>query len=203
MKTLNCTAILLAFAGLLLAGCSDKEQSPLTPTDQAVQQPGSLQKSNDVPVAFSMSSPKVFVGGKMWENGGKLQIKEFRVLEPVAALDPRVSGQMDNSLSLTVDLITGEGPCHGSFTIDPDALADGIWQGTYSGYRSKTDNPYVFTLPLRGVAHGKGGSIDKMQMFIEITLTVYTALPGVPRPPIPLQAPIYWQGTGVGTINEH
>jgi hypothetical protein len=204
MKALSFVLLLMASMAFVLGGCSDNSAVPVSPTDQSAA-PASLQKSNDVAVDFSMNSQKVFVGGKMWENGGKLLVKKFQVLEPVASLDARVAGQMENHLSLTVDLITGEGPCHGSFTLDPDA-ADGVWEGTYEGYRSKTDIPYIFSLPLKCVAHGKGGAIDKMQLFIDITLTVYTDLPFVPgfvRPDIPLQAPVHWTGTGVGTIKEH
>ncbi len=205
MKILSCGLLLMASLAFVLLGCSDNSAVPVSPTDQSAT-PVSLQKSNDVAVDFSMNSEKVFVAGKMWENGGKLLIKKYQVLEPVASLDARVAGQMENYLSLTVDLITGEGPCHGSFTIDPDAIADGVWEGTYEGYRSKTDIPFIFTLPLKCVAHGKGGAIDKMQLFVDVTLTVYTDLPFVPgfvRPNIPLQVPVYWSGTGVGTIKEH
>src|SRR3990170_1686620 len=45
MKTLKCVLVLFAFVGLLLLGCSDQLQSPVSPTDQSVQAPGSLEKS--------------------------------------------------------------------------------------------------------------------------------------------------------------
>lgn len=206
MKTLSLALLLMASIAFVLLGCSDNSSPLVSPTDQFSQAPASLGKSNDVSSWFSLSLPKEFLGGEMWIAGGMLQIKKFKVREVVLAGDPRVAGKMTNYLSLTVDNATGEGPCEGSFTIDetdPAYTGGGIWEGTYHGYRSKTDNPYVFTLPIKGVAHGKGGTVDKMQLFLTITLTVYTSLPDVPRPPIPPQAPIHWEGTGLGTVKEH
>ena len=48
MKTLKCVIVLLAFVGLSLVGCSDEQQSPVTPTDQ-----GSLEKVTITDFAFS------------------------------------------------------------------------------------------------------------------------------------------------------
>ena len=203
MKILSVALLLMAGLAFVLSGCSDNSTTPVSPTDQLSPALAPLEKSNEVTSSFSLSLPKNFIGGDMWIAGGKLHIKKFEVQEMAVTSDARVAGLMTNYLSLTVDNATGEGPCNGSFTIAPTVTEGGVWEGTYQGYRSKTDNPFVFALPIKGVAHGKGGTIDKMQLFLKITLTVYTSLPDVPRPPIPLQAPIHWEGDGVATIKEH
>ena len=200
MKTLSCALLLMASMAFVLLGCSDNSALPVSPTDQSAQMPGSLEKCNNVTTPFFLNSPKTFVGGDIWYAGRKLHIKKYEVLEDVQTTETRVAGLMKHYLSLTVDVITGEGPCHGSFTIYPTATGGGVWKGTYEGYRSKTDNPNVFTLPLKGVAHGKGGTIDKMQLFLTITLTVYTAPDISIAPP---QVPIYWAGEGLGTVKAH
>jgi len=45
MKALTYAAVVLACAGISLLGCSDKLSSPVAPTDQAINQPGSLEKN--------------------------------------------------------------------------------------------------------------------------------------------------------------
>jgi hypothetical protein len=201
MKRLKDAAVLVILAGFSLLGCDEKVNSPVGPARQQTPEPVSLGKSNDVTSSFSLNSLKELTGeGKMWYAGGKLQMKEFGVWEMLQTTETRVAGRMKHYLSLTVDVVTGEGPCHGSFTIYPDAAGGGVWEGTYEGYRSATNDPNVFTLPLKAVGHGSGGTIDNMQLFLTITLIVRTSPTNPPAPP---QVPIYWAGDGVGTVQGH
>jgi len=194
MKALKCVLVLFSFLWLTLVGCSDKTQSPVDPLGQ-----GSLEKDKkNVEYTFS-SSPKPFTANPDDYKkiaGRTLHMKDYPVTDMVTATDLRAGGRMEHLLSLTLDVITGEGPCHGSFTLFPDVTEGGIWEGTYEGYRSKTDDPFVFTLPLKLVAHGKGGTIDGMQGFMKADLIIYTNDEYYPLP-------IYWVGTGTGVIKEH
>ena len=88
---------------------------------------------------------------------------------------------------------------NGKWVLTPDDLSTtggGVWEGIYEGFRSKTDNPYIFTLPLKMVGHGKGGTIDGWQSFIKVDLIVYTVAASH-------QLPVYWYATGAGVIKEH
>jgi hypothetical protein len=199
MKTVSLALLLMASMVFVLMGCSDDSALPVSPTYQAVQPPASLEKCNNVAVPFSLHSAKELTGeGKMWYAGGKLHMKKFGVTEAVQTSDTRVAGKMKHYLSLTVDLVTGEGPCHGSFTIMPDdPTVKGVWEGTYEGYRHKTKDPYVFELPLKAVGHGKGGTINKMKLSLTIILKVITSPTNPPAPP---QVPIFWSGDGLAFI---
>jgi hypothetical protein len=168
MKTLKCTAILLAFVALLLSGCSDKAQSPVGLPEQSTQAPTSLEKPI-APIKFTCThipTGVIIDPGKRWQTpGGIWQIKKVGVEENVLSSDPLVAGIMVHYLSATMDA-AGEGPVHGSFKI---TLADGggmYWEGTYEGYRSKSSSTpgWEFTLPLKAVGHGRGGTIDGMKM---------------------------------------
>ena len=198
MKTLRCVLVLLVFGGLMLVGCSDESQSPVASTEQ-----GSLAKES-IELTFTSQPayghPNIaIVGAYMNIAGRTIHLKDFPVTDSVVASDPLMTGKMDHQLSLKLDLITGEGPCNGKFTLTPANLAltgGGVWEGIYEGYRSKTDNPFVFTLPLKMVAHGKGGTINGWQVFNKANLIVYTVTASH-------QLPVWWKATGTGVIKEH
>jgi len=199
MKALTYAVALLALAGFSLLGCNDTSQSPVVPTDQTAQQPASLGKSIITNFAFTHSPIGLTGEGTViLVPGGKWHIKNYGVTEEVNLLnpplnpDPLVSGTMVHYLSATLDAVTGEGPVHGSFTLTPLAdVGGGVWEGTYEGYRSKTASPNVFALPLKVVAHGRGGTIDGMELKEESMLTAY----GTP--------PAYWTGVGEGSYKSH
>ncbi len=198
MKTVSLALLLMACAAFVLVGCSDNPAGPVSPTDQPAQVPIPLEKHRDNPdFTFREQNDGFDHNPEKWLAGKILHMRNVHAFEIVQATDPRVTGRMEHYLSLSLNIRTGEGPCHGSFTLAPEGMTDGIWEGTYEGYRSKTDNPFVFTLPLKLVAHGRGGSIEGMQAKMTITLTVLTNAAYYP-------APIYWYGTdGVGFMNEH
>lgn len=195
MKMLKSVLVLFSFVGLMLVGCSDQSQLPVAPIDQS-----SLDKIVITQFTFT-STPGPFTANPnefMTIVGTTLLLKKYPVTDNVVASDPRLTGNMEHVLSLKLDIYTGEGPCKGSFKLYPDpAVANGgYWEGTYHGYRSKTDDPFVFMLPLKMVAHGRGGSIDGMQGFMDANLTVYTNPEYYPLP-------IYWTAAGNGVLKEH
>ena len=219
MKALKCFLVLFSFVGLMLIGCSDQSQSPVSPVDQ-----GSLEKN--VPhyytaVDFPIAPPE---GGDIRIiPGGKIQFKKVKVFEAVMAKDlngdpePLVTGQMEHYLSTMIDAETGDGPVHGSFTIFPaGAGEDAKWVGTYEGYRSYNKKTFVdipsflpypdgtydnWTLTLKLEGHGKGGLIDGYQMFSEHTLIIINFGNDPTNYPFPM--PQFWFGNGSGFYKEH
>lgn len=189
MKALKCVLVLFAIVGLTLVGCSDKTQSPVAHIEK-----GSLEKAIITNFTFSHFPIAPPFGGEIkLTPGGKWQLKKVGVEELVTSSDPLVSGIMIHYLSATMDAVTGEGPVHGSFTLTPEAdVGGGIWEGTYEGYRSKTPGSDIyFTLPLKVVGHGRGGTIHGMQLFEKSTITAW----GTP--------PEGWYGSGEGYFKSH
>ncbi len=196
MKKIRSAFVLFAFLFLAMLGCSDQSQSPVAPAEQS-----SLDKAIITEYTIS-SSPAPFIADPNdYINiaGRTVHLMKYPVIDNVESSDARLTGRMEHVLTIKLDVITGEGPCNGKFTLTPTDLAatgGGVWEGTYEGYRSKTDNPYVFVLPLKMVAHGNGGTIDKIQGFNDVTLTVYTNQAYYPLP-------IYWTAKGTGFMIEH
>ena len=183
MSTRNFFLVLFVFVGLFLVGCSDEQQSPVTPIDQ-----GSLEKVTITNFTFSHMPIGLTGEGDVKLVGGNWILKDFGVIEQFTSSDPLAAGTAIHYLSATFNAITGEGPVHGSFTLTPDANAGGgVWEGTYTGYRSKMPgSDTLFVLPLQLVGPGKGGTIDGMQMRENSTITAW----GTP--------PAGWYGSGEG-----
>jgi hypothetical protein len=190
MKTTNFFFVLFAFVGLLLVGCSDEKQSPVTPIDK-----GSLEK---VIITYFTSShhpipPYIIDPGEVKLVGGNWILKDVGVIEQVTSSSPLSGGTMIHYLSARMDAVTGEGPVHGSFTIIPDVnTGGGVWEGNYTGYRSKmpgSDTLFILPLDVRG--HGRGGTIDGMQLSLDDVITAW----GTP--------PVGWFGSGEGFFKSH
>lgn len=196
MKKFASSIFLFAILFLAMLGCSDQYQFPVGPAEQS-----SLDKIIITEISFT-SSPQPFTANPydyIFIAGRTLHMKNYPVTDNVVASDARITGAMEHVLTLKLDIVTGEGPCNGKFVLTPTDLGTtggGVWEGTYEGYRSKTDNPYIFMLPLKMVVHGKGGTIDKVQGFMDATLTVYTNATYYPLP-------IFWTAVGNGIIKEH
>jgi hypothetical protein len=190
MKKLKCVIVLFAIVGLSLIGCSDKSQSPVTPIDQ-----GSLEKV--IITNFTCSDnpipPYIIDPGVVKLVGGNWIMKDVGVIEQLTSSDTLVAGIMVHYLSTTLNAVTGEGPVHGSLTITPDANTEGgVWEGNYTGYRSKMPgSDTLFVLPLNVVCHGRGGTIEGMQMFMDAVITAW----GTP--------PVGWYGSGEGFYKSH
>ena len=188
MKTLKCVLVLLTFVGLSLVGCSDEPQSPVTPIDQS-----SFEKIIITNFTFSHQPIGLTGEGTIKLVGGNWILKDVGVIEQFTSSDPLAAGTAIHYLSATMDAITGEGPVHGSFTMTPDAnVSGGVWKGAYTGYRSKMPgSDTLFVLPLQLVGHGRGGTIEGMQMRENSTITAW----GTP--------PVGWFGSGEGFYKSH
>lgn len=190
MKTLKCVIVLFAIVGLSLIGCSDKSQSPVTPIDQ-----GSLEKviithftCADYPIP-----PYIIDPGVVKLVGGNWVMKDVGVIDQITSSDTLVAGIMVHYISGKANAVTGEGPAHGSFTITPDANTEGgVWEGNYTGYRSKMPgSDTLFVIPLQLVGHGRGGTIEGMQIFMDAVITAW----GIPL--------VGWFGSGEGFYKSH
>jgi hypothetical protein len=163
----------------------------VAPANQAAPERGFLQKPTTVPFTCTNYPVEVLDPGEVKVVEGKLVMKNVLVSERLDSDNPMVKGTMVHSLSVVLDLSTGEGPCRGTFTHTPDAdVGGGVWEGHYSGYRSSIGDQ-VFTLPLAIVGRGKGGAIDGIKLDLNSVLTVF----GTP--------PTYWYGTGEGYLTMH
>lgn len=87
MKTLKCVLALFAFVGLMLVGCSDESQSPVSPVEK-----GSLEKSiihnftiTDVPILPPLYPWPVDPGIIKFLPNGKIQFKKVGVLEVITS----------------------------------------------------------------------------------------------------------------------
>lgn len=193
MKGLKYFLFLLVLLSFLLLSCTDKSQSPVSPVDQH----NSLQKAVVTNFTFTDYPIAEPVGGTITLTpGGKWQVKKIEVLEMFASSDQLVNGIMKHYLSLSIDAESGEGPCHGSWTITPTAdVGGGVWEGTYEGYRSKSSVSGEWVLPLKVEGHGRGGTIDGMQVKATSTLIV--------RADGPTTLPTSWAGSGEGFYKSH
>lgn len=196
MKLSKYVLILITFLGFVFAGCSDKSQTPVEP----VNNHSPLEKVIITNYSFTNFPIAAPTGGETrLTPGGKWQIKKVVILEQFISSDLLISGVMEHKLSLTIDAVTGEGPCQGSWILTPADLAasgGGVWEGKYNGYRSKSDIPGEWILPLKIVGHGKGGLIQGMQIFGNAVLIV-RADDGSTT------LPTSWIGTGEGFYKSH
>ena len=98
--------------------------------------------------------------------GQNLIVKDRVVLTRYEASSPLVTGDLLVTMNFTFNLNTGEGPSHGKWSKVPDAYPDAVWEGNFTGYRTKTgesawtDNLYI-------VGKGEGEVIDGMRNFTD------------------------------------
>lgn len=207
MKALPFVLLLAASTVFVLMGCSDNPAVPVPPTDQSEQSVASLGKGvitnitmYHFPVAAPINPDIRQVPGGIWH------LKDVELHEAVSVTyeDGTVeSGTMLHFLSSTMNA-AGEGPVHGSFTMT--MASGGVWEGTYQGYRSialpapplppgfilppgfPPYSAYTYELPLKVVAHGKGGNVDGMKLSAIDVIRAY----GTP--------PLAWYGISEGSF---
>ncbi len=201
MKALPFVLLLAASTVFVLIGCSDNPAAPVSPTDQAVQGAPSLEKKAitsltmfhypipPFPLPYPANPAIRKVPGGIWH------LKDVELHEAVSVTyqDGTVElGTMLHYLSSTMNA-AGEGPVHGSFTMT--MAGGGVWEGTYRGYRSiALPAPplpdgltlpdylppyflYTYELPLKVVAHGRGGNIDGMKLCATDVIRAYGTPP--------------------------
>jgi len=180
MKRLKCASILFAFVVLLLAGCSDEAQSPVTPTDQAIQAPAPLQKNfiryfvgkegpDPVDPALIVYPPRIVDNGKMF---GSLQEHTYFHATFSDGAPDLLSGKGVLELNYKYDPNANEGFTWGKLTVKPYALegSEGVWEITWHGKMWVDMTTGQTISPLEWVGHGKGGVINGMQLHCDDTI---------------------------------
>jgi hypothetical protein len=175
MKMLKCVAVLLAFGGLMLVGCSDELQSPVAPTNQSIQSQTSLQK--DIIRLFTgyEHPTSVISPGNVYVVDGKQIAKDVKYATHFEATftdgnPDLLSGDGVLVLNQVLDLTTYEGFATGKLTVTPwNSAAGGIWEISWHSkvfLAPDPNNPakLVLTYPGKWVGHGKGGTINGMQL---------------------------------------
>ncbi len=190
MKTAAFALILMA---LVNVGCSDDSAPLVSPLEQSPRASSGLQKAILTNFSFTHNPipPYLVDPGVVKLVDGVWIMKEVGVIEKIVSADPFIAGTMIHYLSGEMDATTGEGPVHGKGIVTPTAdVGGGVWEITYEGNRSRSGGIY-FTLPLKLVAHGRGGTIDGIESFYESTITAW----GTP--------PVGWYGAGAGFYKSH
>lgn len=211
MKALKCFLMLVSFMGLMLVGCSDQSQSPVSPNDQVSLEKKTIHyftcTNTPVPPPYPYALDP---GVKQYLPNGDIHYKKVGVWEYTVTkdldgnIDPLGTSLMENYLSSKMNGNTGNGPSHGNLITyrAPGQEYLGIWEIQYTGYRSYmgkqifnlpigTGEYHFWQLPLKMVGHGKGGVVDKMKLEVETTLTTFSDDAHFPEP-------IFWLGSGSG-----
>jgi len=161
MKTLKCVIVLFAFVGLSLVGCSEKSQSPVTPIDQ-----GSLEKVTTTDYTATITIVGLVDPGSEKIVGQNLIVKDRVVVTRYESENSLVNGNLLITINFRFNLNTGEGPSHGKWSIVPDAYPDAVWEGSFTGHRTKTGES-AWTENVSIVGRGEGGIIDGMKNFAD------------------------------------
>ena len=183
MKTRMCAVVLLVFAGLLLVGC-DKFQEPVSPTDQAQNQPGPLQKSLQRQYAGTVTPIEALAPGVTKYPDGKMTIRGIvqNVVWAVTFSDggiDLVSGPGLLELNTNTDPNAGEAFWWGKLTLMPSASeAEGgkyqvIWNGKATLGPSAWLGGPGWIMDFQGRGHGEGGALGGIQL--STPLLVYAA----------------------------
>jgi len=160
MKTIY-VVILFVLLGLVFLGCSEKSQLPNEPVN-------ALEK-----VTITDYTGTITIVGIVDEGSTKIVGQSYIVKDMV--VQTRFESENDNDLmtgdqlvtiNFRYNLITGEGPSHGKWSNVPDAYPDVLWEGSFTGYRTKTGES-EWTENLHVVGKGEGGVIDGMKNFAD------------------------------------
>jgi hypothetical protein len=73
-----------------------------------------------------------------------------------------VTGNLLVTINFRFNLNTGEGPSHGKWSKVPDAYPENLWEGNFTGYRTKTGES-EWTDNLHIVGQGEGDVIGGMK----------------------------------------
>ena len=157
MKTLKCVIALIAFMGLVFLGCSEKSQLPNEPVN-------SMEKVTTTDYNATITLVGLVDPGSEKIVGENLIVKDRVVLTRYEATSPLVTGDLLVTLNFSYNLNTGEGPSHGKWSNVPDAYPNAVWEGSFTGYRTKTgESEWTENLSVPG--KGEGGIIDGMKTF--------------------------------------
>jgi hypothetical protein len=193
MRTLSLVLLLMASIAFVLLGCSDNSAVPVSPTNQSVLAPASLQKSPP-PTTFT---------AKMWPTGiigvpikktpdGKVKVMGIRQPVTVIAVydgsPDLITGFGEVEINGISDYNTGVGQWYGKLTLTPNA--GGVWEFTWHGTATLDLGTLKWTLPLKEEGHGKGGGLTGMQCRMENIITANFTLDS-------------WTGAAQGVVISH
>ena len=105
--------------------------------------------------------------------GSRTHSRDGLVVSRLISDDPRVTGWLTVELNSNLDAYL-EGPSWGKFRLDLDG-GQGVWEGTWTGYRVAEDGYWVGTI--NGRAQGYGGIVDGMKMMAEEQIILVTPMP--------------------------
>jgi hypothetical protein len=159
MKTFNCLIAIIAFIGLLLVGCSEKSQLPNEPVN-------SLEKVITTDYTATITILGLVDPGSEKIVGQNLIVKDRVVLTRFEADNSLVKGNLLITINFRFNLNTGEGPTHGKWSMVPDDYPDAVWEGSFTGHRTKTGES-AWTENVSIVGKGEGGVIDGMKNFAD------------------------------------
>lgn len=181
MKSLKCALVLFSFMGLMLVGCSDESQSPVSPVDHSSMEkniirpfiskegPNLADPGLIVPDPKITDSKTIFMGIKMntyfeatFLDGGPDLLSGYGKLE----------------LNSITDNATGAGFAWGKLTLTPTnpAANGGIWEISWHGNGYIDFSTGMSITPLTWVGHGKGGAINGMQFRCDDTIYMTSLL---------------------------
>jgi len=155
MKTFNCLFAIAVFIGFLLVGCSEKSQLPNEPVN-------SLEKVTTTDYTATITILGLVDPGSEKIVGQNLIVKDRVVLTRYEADNSLVTGNLLVTINFRFNLNTGEGPSHGKWSKVPDAYPENLWEGNFTGYRTKTGES-EWTDNLHIVGQGEGDVIGGMK----------------------------------------
>jgi hypothetical protein len=159
MKTFQSAVALIAFMGLVFLGCSEKSQLPNEPVN-------SLEKVTTTDYTATITIVGLVDPGSEKIVGQNLIVKDRVVVTRYESENSLVNGNLLITINFRFNLNTGEGPSHGKWSIVPDAYPDAVWEGSFTGHRTKTGES-AWTENVSIVGKGEGGVIDGMKNFAD------------------------------------
>ncbi len=164
MKTFKCLIAIIGFIGLLIVGCSEKSQLPNEPTTN--EPVNSLEKVTTTDYTATITIVRLVDPGSEKIVGKNLIVKDRVVLTRYETSSPLVTGDSLVTINFRFDLNTGEGHSHGKWSNVPGAYPDAVWEGSFTGYRTKTGES-AWTENLSIIGKGEGGIIEGMKNFAD------------------------------------
>lgn len=159
MKTFQSVVVLIAFLGLVFLGCSEKSQLPNEPVN-------SLEKVTTTDYTATLTIIGLVDYGSEKIVGQNLIVKDRVVLVRYEASSDLVTGNLLVTMNFRFNLNTGEGPSHGKWSKVPDAYPEDLWEGNFTGFRTKTGES-EWTDNLHIVGQGEGDVIGGMKNMAE------------------------------------
>ena len=159
MKTFQSVVALIAFMGFVFLGCSEKSRLPNEPVS-------SLEKVTTTDYTATITIVEIVDPGSAKIVGQNMIVKDMVVLTRYEASSDLVTADLLITINSKFNLNTGEGPTHGKWSSVPDAFPDAMWEGNFTGHRTKTGES-SWTENASIVGQGIGGVIDGMKNFTD------------------------------------